>query len=83
MDEEKEGIAARLDSEVPDEAKLALLRQKLQLWFNTVYDARVDVELAELTDNDALLTQAQARLKEAVKTVHALEKKIGELDNEG
>ena len=78
MDELQGIIAERLDEEVPDGVRVGLLRQKRQLWFRTVYDAKVDVELAELTGNEALLNQARGRLKEAIKTIYEIEKKIAE-----
>ena len=43
-----------------------------------MYDAKVDVELAELTENEALLNQARGRLKEAIRTIYEIERKIAE-----
>lgn len=58
---------------VPEGVKRQLLRQKIEVWRNTVYDAELDVRVADVLGDDRLKEQAAQRLKDAFKALDLLE----------
>ena len=65
-------------NEITQERKSALVEIKIALWENTVYDAQLDVEVAELLDDIPAVQQAKARMKNALKVVGFLRDKLTE-----
>ena len=72
--------------DIPVRARRELLRQKLELWRNTCFDAELDAKVADAIGDDGLKEQGMARLKQALKAVGALEamlKEEGEYEQAG
>ena len=51
----------------------AILLQKIRAYRNAVYDASLDIKVADVTDIKEQKTQAEARMKSALKVIDFLE----------
>jgi len=58
---------------VPDTVKMQIIRNKLQVWQNTLYDAQLDARIAEALDDMQSKERATRRMKEAHKAIDFLE----------
>ena len=64
---------------IPNDTKRVLLTQKLEMWQNTLFDARLDTEIAKMLEDEQLAAQSQARMKSALKAIELLKNKLSEL----
>jgi len=69
--------------ETDKQAKVFVLERKLEGWKNGVYDAKLDIKVANLTDNKKLLEAATKNLKEAIKVCDMLQEELDSLKAEG
>lgn len=65
-------------SEIAAERKAGLIKNKILLWENTVYDAQLDAEIDEMLGDEQGLAQAKTRMKNALKAIGLLEEKLSE-----
>jgi len=70
--------------ETDAQAKVFILERKLEGWKNGVYDAKLDIKVANVTDNKKLLEAATKNLREAIKVCDMLQEELDSLkeDNE-
>lgn len=68
--------------DIPDEVKRKILQQKLTMWHNTVFDAQVDVEMAEILKDAQMEQSARESMNRALKAVKLVEKKLSEIDQD-
>lgn len=71
-----------MNETIPNGTKLVLLTKKLEMWQNTLYDARLDAEIAKMLGDEPLSEQSQARMKSALKAIELVNDKLGELTEE-
>ena len=64
------------------QAKRFIIERKLEGWKNGVYDAKVDIKVANLTDNKKMLEAATNNLREAVKVCDMLQEELDSLKEE-
>ena len=69
--------------ETDKQSKVLVLLRKLDGWKNGVYDAKLDIKVANLTDNKKMLEAATKNLKEAIKVCDMLQKEFDVLKAEG
>ena len=62
--------------------RVMVVRSKLEMWKNTVYDSSLDVKVGALVGNKGLETNAQNRLKEALQAIDFLEKELAAVEQE-
>ena len=62
--------------------RVMVVRSKLEMWKNTVYDSSLDVKVGALVGNKGLETKAQKRLKEALQAIDFLEKELVAVEQE-
>lgn len=77
----KNQLAAIL-ADVPNTVKKSLLQPKLQIWKNTVADLKMDLDIAQVTDNQHLVDDITDRLKGAMKAVAEIERMMTEIDGQ-
>jgi len=65
------------DAEISADVKSSLLKRKLQLWYNTLYDAQIDARIAETLEDQQMKDQAAARMKQAHKAIDLLKNLLG------
>jgi len=68
--------------ETDKQSKVLVLLRKLDGWKNGVYDARLDIKVANLTDNKKMLEAATNNLREAVKVCDMLQEELDSLKEE-
>lgn len=66
-------------AQIPPEIRRELVENKLQMWRNTVADARLDATVAQAIDDAQMQAQAAQRLKRALQAVAVLEQKLAEI----
>lgn len=61
------------------EVKILIIERKLEGWKNGVYDAQLDIKVANLTDNKTLLEIATKNLKDNIKVCDMLQEELDAL----
>jgi len=74
--ETKEMVSALAAYAPPKEVIIQMLKEKLRIWNNTVYDAGLDAKVALCTEDKRMLSGAQMRLKNALKAVEFIEEEL-------
>jgi len=67
-------------SDIPVEVQVQIIRQKIQIWRNTEYDAQLDAEIAQVLSDDQMLAAAVQRMKNAKKAIAELTRKLDGLE---
>ena len=62
--------------------KILITERKLDGWKNGVYDAKLDIKVANLTDNQRMLEAATKNLKEAIRVCDMLQVELDLLKEE-
>ena len=70
------GLGDDLFESVPPAVMLAVLKQKLTLWTNTVFDAKLDVQVARVIGDKALEKRSTDHLKNTLKAVAYLTEEL-------
>lgn len=63
-------------TEISVEVRTQILQQKIQVWRNTGYDARLDAEVAQELGDDEMSERAKQRMKNAKRAIAMLEQKL-------
>ena len=74
--EAEEMVSALAAYAPPKEIIIQMLKGKLKVWKNTVYDAGLDAKVALCTEDKRMLSSAQMRLKNALKAVEFIEEEL-------
>jgi hypothetical protein len=59
-------------NDIPNNVKIEILARKLAIWNNTLFDASADEKLARILEDKDLSKAAQARMKQALKAIEAI-----------
>ena len=62
--------------------RVMVIRSKLEMWKNTVYDSSLDAKVGALVGNKGIEAAAQNRLKEALQAIDFLEKELAAVEQE-
>ena len=78
LEEEVEdlGFGDDLFADLPSEVVIAILKQKLARWTNTVFDAKLDVQVARVIGDKALEKRSTDHLKNTLKAVAYLTEEL-------
>lgn len=71
-----------MDIEVPGEVRRKIVEDKLAYYRNTVFDAGLDVKVAQLIGNSQQLGVATERMKKILTVVQFLEAELAALEEE-
>lgn len=63
----------------PWEAQVTLLKRKIELWRNTLYDVKWDYRIAKQASDSQMLDGAKQRIKLCLETMEMLEKEINKI----
>jgi hypothetical protein len=69
--------------ELPEATKIIILRNKLKLWKNTLYDAQLDARIAKVLEDERNEEQAAQRMKHAHKAIDFLSTLLKSEDDSG
>ena len=62
--------------------KRFVIGRKLSGWKNNLYNAKLDIRVANLTDNKKMLEGATKNLREAIKVCDMLQEELDSLEEE-
>lgn len=71
-----------MDREISNDRKLAVLRDRLEAWRNTLYAAKIDYKVGRALGDQQLLAQAQAKTRTAVRATELIGSYISDLGND-
>lgn len=67
---------------ITKQRQIGVLKSKLELYENTVWDAEFDVKIAATLKDETMAKNAKKRMKDAMKAITLLESEIAELEKE-
>jgi hypothetical protein len=67
-------------NDIPENVKLALVKNQLAMWQNTYFDEQIKARVAKTLHDEQMLNSAKGQMERALKAQDELEKIIAEIE---